>query len=101
MLKRTGLLAVLFLLFGFASFAQTSNGTVKGFVYDKHTGEPMIYTSVVFKGTKYGVQTDVNGYFSISLPPGSYSMYTTQVGYDTVIIDINVLANAIITKKIQ
>ena len=72
MQKRSLLIATLLLLLSFAAEAQ--NGTIKGFVYDKKTGEPMIYTNVLFEGKKMGVQTDVNGYFSISLPAGSYDL---------------------------
>ena len=33
-------------------------GTIKGFVYDKKTGEPIIYTNVLFKeNKKIGAQT--------------------------------------------
>lgn len=100
MQKCIGLLATLVFLFSITAFAQSKNGTIKGFVYDKSTGEPMIYTNVLFPGTKFGAQTDVNGYFSISLPAGSYTMLTTSVGYDTAIIAINLLPDALITKKI-
>lgn len=95
---RYALLVALMVLVSAAAMAQ--NGTVKGFVYDKKTGEPMIYTTILFKGTKHGGQTDVNGYFSITLPAGSYTMYTTSVGYDTALTDINLLPGAIITKKL-
>lgn len=100
MLKRTALLALLFLL-TITAFAQTPSGTIKGFVYDKQTGEALSYVTVIFRGTQYGVQTDINGYFSISLPPGSYTMFTTQIGYDTVITPLNVVAGEMIQKKIQ
>lgn len=99
MQKSRNLLAAFLILFPFLTFAQT-NGTIKGFVYDKKSGEPMIYTNVSLVGTKNGVQTDVNGYFSISLPPGSYHLLITAVGYDSSLTDINLLPDAIITKKI-
>ncbi|MES2702647.1 MAG: carboxypeptidase-like regulatory domain-containing protein [Bacteroidota bacterium] len=99
MRKSAGLLAAFILLFSFAALAQ--NGTVKGFVYDKKTGEPMSYTSVIVENAKTGVQTDVNGYFSITLPTGSYVLVTTTVGYDTSSLTINLLPGAILTKKIM
>lgn len=45
-------------------FAQ--QGTVRGFVYLKDTGEPVLFTNVILKGTTIGNATDVNGYFSIT-----------------------------------
>ncbi len=83
-----------------AAIAQNHNGTIKGFVYDKKTGEPMIYTNVIVDGSKSGVQTDVNGYFSISLPSGSYSLIITAVGYDSSVTPLNLLPDAMVTKKI-
>ncbi len=101
MRKGHSLLAVLTLLLSFTAIAQNNNGTIKGFVYDKKSGEPLIYTNVMIVNAKTGVQTDVNGYFSISLAPGSYTLMTTNLGYDTSTIDVNLLPNAIVTKKIM
>lgn len=42
------------------------SGTIRGFVYDKLTGEPIIFTNVILQGTTIGAATDVNGYYSIS-----------------------------------
>lgn len=98
MQKRIGLFAAL-LLFTFNVFAQT--GTIKGFVYDKATGEPMIYTVVLLEGTKTGVQTDVNGFFSLrDIPAGNYTLMSTLLGYDTVRTSVVVKANDVITKKL-
>ncbi len=99
MLKSIGLVAA-YLLFSCAAFAQNHYGTVKGFVYDKKTTEPMIYTNIIVAGSKAGAQTDVNGYFSISLPSGSYSLIVTAVGYDSSVTTINLLPDAMVTKKI-
>lgn len=80
-------------------FAQT--GTIRGFVYEKKTGEPMSYVLVVLKGTNYGVQTDVNGYFSIpSVPPGKYQITTTTLGYDTATVALDLRNNEIMTQKL-
>jgi len=99
MLKRYGLLLLL-LCSTLASFAQ-SGGTVKGFVYDRANGEPMIYTTVFLRGTNYGVQTDLNGYFSITqIAPGEYTLSTTQIGYDTATAPVSITAGSIVSKKL-
>ncbi|MFI5196716.1 MAG: carboxypeptidase-like regulatory domain-containing protein, partial [Chitinophagales bacterium] len=87
-------------LFSFAGTAQNHNGIIKGFVYDKKSGEPLIYTNVSVVNAKTGVQTDVNGYFSLSLPSGSYTLMTTALGYDSSVISVNLLPDAIVSKKI-
>ncbi len=101
MLKSISLSAAFLFLFSILASAQSQNGTIKGFVYDKKTGEPMIYTNVAVTNAKTGVQTDVNGYFSISLPPGSYILLTTAIGYDSNMINVNLLPDAIVTKRIE
>ncbi len=96
--KRVSLTAVILFLFSAVAFAQ--NGTVKGFVYDKKTGEPLSYTNVIVTHSTNGAQTDNNGYFSISLPPGTYTLLTTTLGYDSSIITVTLTKDMIINKKI-
>ncbi len=100
--KKTGILVILFTCLFAAAFAQQpTTGTIKGFVYDKANGEPMIFTNVFLLGTKIGVQTDVNGYFSmIQVPEGTYTLFTSVVGYDTTKLTVSIKAGQIINKKI-
>lgn len=85
----------------FIQAAQAQTGTIKGFVYDKESGEPMIFTNVLLKGTTRGGQTDVNGYFAIEqVPAGSYTLFTSLIGYDSFQTTITVKENQIINKKI-
>ncbi len=76
----------LFLIFSLLSFsAIAQNGTIRGFVYDKDNGEPVMFTNVFLKGTTIGASTDVNGFFTISkVPLGTYTLTCTYLGFDTV-----------------
>jgi len=79
----------------------SQNATIKGFVYEKETGEPVIFTNVYLKKTSIGATTDNNGYFVITqVPPGSYTLMVTYLGYDSLVMPINVKANEIINKKL-
>lgn len=92
-------LAILMNVTGYAQ--QPTTGTIKGFVYDKDNGEPMIFTNVLLKGTKMGGQTDVDGYFTISqIPEGTYTLFTSIIGYDTFSASVTIKAGSIITKKL-
>lgn len=88
----------LFLMIGLAN-AQT--GTIRGFVYEKKSAEPVIFTNVYLQGTTYGSSTDVNGFFMITkIPPGDYTLIVTYLGYDTLRLSIGVAAGDITTKKL-
>jgi hypothetical protein len=93
------LFTFLFIITAQQLFAQT--GAVRGFVYDKETGEPILFTNVYLKGTTQGSATDVNGYYSITnIPSGNYILSTTSFGYDTTNINIEVKAGEIITRQL-
>ena len=67
LIKGFALTVMLGFLFSFSSLAQ--KGTVRGFVYDESTGEPVIFGSVFLEETIFGSVTDANGYFAISKVP--------------------------------
>ncbi|WP_276132046.1 TonB-dependent receptor [Polluticoccus soli] len=101
MQNRFGLVAALLLCLSFGAWAQTENAIIKGFVYDRSSGEPMIFTNVVLMDTKFAAQTDVNGYFSFTqIPEGTYTLFTTVIGYDTSKISVTVKPGDLINKKI-
>jgi hypothetical protein len=93
------LLAAVFLLN--LTIAISQSATVRGFVYDKANGEPVIFTNVYLFQTSYGAATDVNGYFIITrVPPGEYTLMVSYLGYDTLRLPIRVSAGEIITKQL-
>jgi hypothetical protein len=83
------------------SLAQSiPNGSVKGFVYEKGSGEPMADVNIFVKGKKEASQTDRNGYFTITqLPEGTYTIFSTTFGYDTAFATIKITGNAVASKK--
>lgn len=93
------LIFVLSLLMETALLAQSENN-VKGFVYEKSTGEPMMFCNVYLKGTTYGASTDINGFFNITkIPDGDYVIYVTNLGYDTIRENLSLSRNEVINKK--
>lgn len=85
----------LFLSFLLPLFTAAQTGTIRGFVYEEGSGEPVIFTNVYLQGTTYGSATDVNGYYSITkIAPGDYTLMVTYLGYDT-------LRKAVTVKKDQ
>ena len=93
------LLLSLFLSISFIGLSQS--GTIRGFVYDKNTGEPIIFTNVFLKGTQMGASTDVNGYYSISkIPPGAYTISVSALGFSIAAKEITVGKGAILNQKL-
>ncbi|MFK7904017.1 MAG: carboxypeptidase-like regulatory domain-containing protein, partial [Chitinophagales bacterium] len=81
--------------------AQTEQGIIRGFVYEEDSGEPMIFTNVFLEGTTYGAATDINGFFSINkVPPGTYMLLSTGIGYDTTKVEVTLKANQILNEKL-
>ncbi len=79
---------------------KAQEGGVKGFVYDKRTGEPIFYATVRIDGKNIGAQTDVNGFFNIpKIAVGSYKLLASFSGYDNLEQDITIDAGDVITQK--
>src|SRR5207245_2921245 len=102
-LKNTNFLILIFLtaFIGASYNSYSQKATIRGTVLDKETGEPIIFTNVILKGTTTGAQTDENGFYSIaSVLPGDYTLYSTSIGYDTALVKVSVKGTEIINQKI-
>jgi hypothetical protein len=90
-----------FLLLMTSARPQSQTGTIRGFVYEKESGEPVLFTNVYLAKTTYGATTDQNGFFTISkIPPGSYILMVTYIGFDTLKIPLTIAKNELISKKL-
>ena len=95
----TSVFTLFLLLANIVTFAQNNNN-VKGFVYEKSTGEPMMFCNVYFKGTTIGASTDINGFFNITrIPDGDYTIVVTNLGYDTISEKISLHKDEVLNKK--
>ncbi|MBN1145465.1 MAG: TonB-dependent receptor [Bacteroidales bacterium] len=54
---------------------------LSGFVADSATGERMIGATIVIPALKKGTTTNAFGYYSYSLPPGTYQVQYSFIGY--------------------
>lgn len=77
----------IFVLMSISASAQS----IKGFVYEKETGEPVIFANVVIDELKIGTTTDINGYFSFStIDAGDYNLKVSFVGYQDNVVPVTV-----------
>ncbi|SNT26570.1 TonB-dependent Receptor Plug Domain [Ekhidna lutea] len=68
------------------SYAQTA---VNGTIIDAETGEPLIGTQILVKGTVLGTISDVNGNFALSVQsPPPITLVITYVGYERQEIEV-------------
>lgn len=85
------ILIVLFVLTGLHTYSQ--NKTINGYVKDGKTGEVLIGANVIISNLNSGSTTNDYGYYSITVPEGTYSIYCMYVGYETANLNINVQDN--------
>lgn len=77
----------LLIVFLFLSFKLLADeGIITGTVYDAGTGEYLTGVSVYVVETNTGDVTDLDGEFSITLPPGTYSVRLSFVTYEPMTI---------------
>ncbi|MDX2003379.1 MAG: TonB-dependent receptor [Chitinophagales bacterium] len=85
------LLLVISSLAAWAQKPQEAKGTIRGSMFDQKTGEPVIFSTVYLKDTKYGTTTDINGFYAIpNVPLGTYTLVSSALGYDSVAISVTI-----------
>jgi TonB-dependent receptor len=81
------LLAVVFLLFTtvfLAAVPALADGTIRGTVTDKESGEELIGVDLVLVGTGQAAMSDIDGKFVFAdLAAGTYELRLTYLGYNT------------------
>lgn len=85
---------VLALMMGTVGYAQ-SIGSISGKVKDAKTGSVLPFVNIAVKGTGLGAAATVDGDYSIrNVPPGTYAVVFSAVGYSTrEVPDVRVTAN--------
>ena len=71
-----------------SSLAFAQSLTVTGNVTDASTGEPVPFAALVEKGTTNGVNTDVNGHYSITVSKNAVLVFSS-IGYETVEVSVD------------
>ncbi|MBN1464167.1 carboxypeptidase-like regulatory domain-containing protein [candidate division KSB1 bacterium] len=81
-------------LFLLPSFAQpVKRGSIRGMITDAETGEALPYTDVFLSNTTLGdAADDDGGYVILNIPPGSYQLVVSRIGYRVEVQDITVSA---------
>ena len=101
-LKANILFIILFTIILFPNFSYPSTkGKISGQITDAENGNPLVGTNIIIQGTNLGAASNRNGYYAIlNVPPGTYSIKATMIGYERVIIK-NVIVKMDLTTTID
>lgn len=63
---------------------------LSGYVKDKRTGEALIGANLLIKELKSGIAANAFGFYSLTVPPGSYTLICTFLGFktDSAVVDL-------------
>ncbi len=65
-----------------------TTGKIAGRVVDQTTGDPLPFVNIIIVGTTLGAASDIDGYYSIiNVPPGSYTVRASAIGYNSVTVE--------------
>ncbi len=80
-------IALCLLLSGAMAYAGTT-GKIAGKVTDTQSKEALFGVNIIVVGTTSGASTDVDGkYFIINIPPGTYQLKASAVGFPAVVVN--------------
>lgn len=66
----------------------SGNGTIRGTVTDRKTGDPLPQVNLRLDGTTLGASSGADGTFEIrNIPAGTYELLATLIGYESTTVD--------------
>ncbi len=92
---KTLIISLTFLWVTLSAFAEQA--TLSGYLKDKSNGEALIGATVYIEELKTGVVSNPYGFYSISMPAGSYSVTYSYIGYEAQTRSINLKENSQVT----
>jgi hypothetical protein len=83
------------------SFAAGS-GSIKGHVFDKSTGEPLIGANIIVQNTSLGVAADVDGAYNLRyVPVGEWTLKVTYMGYKPMTLQVTITEDGLLEKDFK
>ncbi|MDG1698114.1 MAG: carboxypeptidase-like regulatory domain-containing protein, partial [Polaribacter sp.] len=85
---------IFFLLF-FITFSLLSQDkkTISGTIYDESNNETLIGVSLYFPELNSGTTTNEYGFYSVTLPKGTYKIQVSYLGYSSIVASITLNEN--------
>lgn len=86
MKRFTILLSLLIILLTQQIVWSGTTGKISGKVVDAKTGEPLVGANIIIANTSFGASADLDGsFYIINIPPGTYTLKASYIGYQTVL----------------
>ncbi len=98
-MKHFVLILIVFFAGVVLGYGQT--GVIRGHVYELESGDPVAFGNVILEGTDFGVNTDLDGFFSFAaIPAGDYKMIVSYIGFENAEVEVHLDEGQIFYKKI-
>ncbi len=82
--------------------SRTFQGTIRGVISEENTGRGLQGTNVVMLGTRFGASSGSGGEYEIlNVPPGSYTLEVSFVGFATQTRDVIITAEQVTTANFE
>ncbi|MCX6284242.1 MAG: TonB-dependent receptor [Bacteroidetes bacterium] len=75
--------------------------TVSGYIREKNSGEALIGANVYASGTNYGTSTNSYGFYSLTLPEGSYVLDYSFLGFREIKEPLDLRSDQRISKEME
>ncbi len=90
-------LLLLLVYFSFVPLMHAQQGSIRGAVFDKGSGEYLPGVTIILNGTTIGTLTDLDGKFNLKVNPGTYTLKASFISYETrILTDIKVKAGEVL-----
>ena len=99
MIKKITFIIALFILCQAPMAYGQDKITLSGFIKDKASDETLIGATVFIRSEQLGTATNAYGFYSLSVPPGEYTVEYSFVGYETK--EIQVKLEADVTQSVR
>ena len=76
-------------MLGWSALLQAQDQTITGQITDLSEGEGLPGVNILVKGSSVGTVTDIDGNYSLSVPPTAETLVFSSVGYETLEEPIN------------
>lgn len=82
-------------------FSEAQNGVIRGNVLDADSGEPISFATVRIADTDLGVNTDLDGLFTIpGLAAGRYTLVVSYLGYDSLAVTVTLSKGEVLSRRL-